>query len=253
MKKVLVLGLLVAVAGLSAPLWSQGAAPATQPAGEAKKYAFDSNESLAGWKITGDVSVDMAKNREGKGGSMKIGPKGKAVLKVGDTDASGKLELYVFDDGKVPADSNAGRSGPCWGLLQSDGKALAIGAIYAKYLKGSTTYAVGDSADGKNFYRVVQYVNTPRTPAGWHKWTFDWDPEKGLKILHNDKDLNPDPAKPRFKWEQIGIKGFSSIAIWGDSGKGDEQTVWVADVSVTPGGPVTNPPKGPAPKSQPAK
>lgn len=251
-KKMVVFGLLAAAAAIALPLWTQAAAPATQPAGETKKFAFDGNESLAPWKVTGDVTVDLTRNREGKGGSMKIGPGGKALLKLRDTDGSGKVELYVFDDGTAPADPNAKRAGPRWGLVQSDGKALSVGAIYAKYLSGGTTYAASDS-DGKDFVNMVQYLGVPRAPAGWHKWTIDWDPAKGIKILHNDKDVNAGLATPRFVWDQVSVKGFNAIAIWGDSGKGNEQTFWVADVSVTPGGPVTTPPAGPTPATQPAK
>ena len=71
-----------------------------------------------------------------------------------------------------------------------------------------------------------------RAPAGWHKWTFDFDPEEGLQVLHNDKEVNAD----RFRQDRL--EGFSAIAIWGDNGKGNEQTIWVADLSVTLGGPV---------------
>jgi hypothetical protein len=34
----------------------------------------------------------------------------------------------------------------------------------------------------------VQYLGLPRA-AGWHKWTFNMDPEKGLSILVDDKKV----------------------------------------------------------------
>ena len=55
----------------------------------------------------------------------------------------------------------------------------------------------------------------------------------GLRVLHDDKEVTAvDPGK-------TGLKGFSALAVWGDDGKGREQTVWLADLSVTLGGPVT--------------
>ncbi len=99
LKKVLVFGLLVAaLAGLSAPIWSQEKAAAAQPVGdEAKRLTFDNDEGLAGWTITGDVMIDKTKGREGKGGALKIGPDGKALLKLRGKDESGKVEGRVDD------------------------------------------------------------------------------------------------------------------------------------------------------------
>ena len=83
-------------------------------------------------------------------------------------------------------------------------------------------------------------------PPVWHKWTFDFDPEGGLQVLHNDKEVNAiDSAK-------TGLKGFSAIAFWGDEGKGSEQTIWVADLAVTLGGPVKIIPAGEADPYAPA-
>jgi len=251
LKKALVLGLVAAaMAALSAPLRSQEKSAASQPGatqpagGEAKTYDFDSNEALAGWTITGDVTIDLTKGREGKGGALKVGPAGKALLKLRDRDESGKVDIWVYDDGTKAAEPNVHRAGPRWGLVQSDGRVVAVGALYAPYLSGAITYAASDS-DGKNFTRVVTYLGLNRAPAGWHKWTFNMDPDKGLTILHNDKDVNT--PKARYDWNKSTLKGFSSLAIWGDSGKGGEQTIWVDDVSVTLGGPMKAVPAGPPP------
>src|SRR5579872_6952152 len=74
-----------------------------QPSGEgAKMLNFDSNTSLAGWAVTGNVGIDMAKDREGKGGSLRVGSGGKALLKLRDQDGSGKVEMWVYDDGAIP-------------------------------------------------------------------------------------------------------------------------------------------------------
>lgn len=45
--------------GLQAPLLSKPAG------GEAGRITFDAKDALAGWTITGDVTVDLAKGRGG--------------------------------------------------------------------------------------------------------------------------------------------------------------------------------------------
>ena len=217
--KTLALGLLaVAVAGAS----SAGE--------EARKLTFDRNEALTGWTITGDVAIDTTKAREGKGGALKVGPGGKALLKLRDKDESGKVEIWVYDDRALPEDVKAHRVGPRWGLVQSDGKVLAIGILYANYLGGNEGYTAS-ACDGAKWFDQLFWLGVNRAPAAWHKWTFDFDPEAGLQVFHNDKEVKAvDSSK-------LDLTGFSAVAIWGDSGKGKEQTVWVSDLSVTLGGP----------------
>jgi hypothetical protein len=226
-KRLLMSGLLVAaVAGLSGPILCQ-----EKPAGsEAKKMTFDNKEALAGWTITGDAAIDTSKARQGAGGSLRVGPGGKALLKLRQRDESGKVEMWVYDDATTPANAKASRVGPRWGLVQNDGKLLAVGILYASYLGGDEGYTA-TACDGKDWFDRLFWLGVRRTPPGWHKWTFDFDPEAGLQVLHNDKELGAvDPMK-------TGLKGFSAIAILGDSGKGSGQTIWVDDVSFTLGGP----------------
>ena len=54
--------------------------------GGVRKTTFDGKDSLAGWTITGDVAIDPAKGRGGQGGALKVGPGGKAVLKLREAD-----------------------------------------------------------------------------------------------------------------------------------------------------------------------
>ena len=120
-------------ASLTTLTWSRNSPAAALPAGsEAKKFAFDSTEPLADWAITGDVTVDAAKSRQDNGHSLKIGPGGKALLKLRDSDESGRVEVWIYDDGAIPEDPKANRAGPRWGLVQSDGKVLAVGVLYAR-------------------------------------------------------------------------------------------------------------------------
>jgi len=225
LKYALVLGLLAAAAAQAA-------------GGEARKVTFDSSVGLAGWTITGDAAIDTAKTHEGRG-SLKVGPGGKALLKLRDNDESGKVEIWVYDDGTKPENAKVNRVGPRWGLVQGDGKVLAAGILYAGYLGGNEGYTAS-ACDGKKWFDQLFWLGVNRAPAAWHKWTFDFDPEAGLEVLHNDKVVNAvDSSK-------TGLKGFSAIAIWGDDGKGNEQTLWVADLAVTLGGPVKIIPAGEA-------
>jgi len=198
---------------------------------EAGQFAFDSEEALAVWTITGDVAIDLTKGRDGSGGSLRVGANGKALVKLRDPDESGKVEFWVYDDGSAPQDPKAQRVGPRWGLVQSDGKLLAAGVLYASYLGGAEGYTA-TACDGKHWFNQLFWLGVKRAPPGWHKWTFDFDAEDGLQVLHNDREVNAVDS------DKTGLQGFSAIAIWGDAGQGDEQTVWVDDLSVTLGGPV---------------
>ena len=207
------------------------AAAQSRPLDAASKFTFDSNDALAGWTVTGDVAVDMTKGRAGQGGALKVGPGSKALLKLRDRDESGKVELWIYDDATKPENAKASRVGPRWGLVQRDGKLLAVGILYASYLGGAEGYTA-TACDGKDWFNQLFWLNVRRTPPGWHKWTFDFDAEEGLQVLHNDKEVSAvDSSK-------TGLNGFSAIAIWGDNGKGNEQTLWVDDVSIALGGPV---------------
>jgi len=205
---------------------------AAQPAGaQARRLDFGSNQALTGWEITGGASTDANKSRQGKGGSLKIGPGAKALLKLRDQDQSGKVEFWVYDDGTQPENPKVSRVGSRWGLVQSDGKALAVGALYASYLGGNEGYTASAYA-GASWFDQLFWLGVNRAPVGWHKWTFDFDPEAGLQVLHDDKEVNAiDSAK-------TSLKGFSAIAFWGDESIGKEQTIWVADLTVALGGPV---------------
>jgi hypothetical protein len=233
-REYLVASLLAAgLLGVSLPNRGQSApaSPTPSAAPVAKSLSFDDNSALAGWTLTGDATVDLSKHRGDQGGSLKISPNSKAVLRLRDDDASGKVELWVYDDGSRPENAKVNRTGPRWGLVQNDGRVLAVGILYASYLGGAEGYTA-TACNAKDWFEQLFWLGINRAPAAWHKWTFDFDAEVGLRVLHNDKELTAvDPAKTR-------LKGFSAIAIWGDSGPGAGQTVWVDDMSIALGGPV---------------
>jgi len=196
-----------------------------------RQWTFDNKDALAGWTMTGDVGFDTSKGRQGQHGALRIGPGGKALLKLRDKAESGKLELWVYDDGAIPKNAKAARVGPRWGLLENDAKVLAAGVLYNSYLGGDEGYTA-TLYDGKTWFNQLFWLGVNRRPPAWHKWTFDFDPDAGLQVSHNGKELGAvDPGK-------VNLKGFTSIAIWGDQSDGQAQHIWVSDVSVTLGGPV---------------
>lgn len=243
----------------------------------ARRRTFDGEDALSGWKIDGQVAIEpldervrLADSRAGEApgvpqgpgpqgrGSLAVGPGGKALLELRDQDASGTVDLWVYDDGTAPQDPKAHRVGPRWGLLQRDGKVLAVGILYASYLGGAEGYTA-TSSDGSSWFATLFWLGIRRAPARWRRWTFDFDSEDGLRILHDGKEVTAvDPSR-------TGLAGFSAIAIWGDDGGVGEggakahaqvasaegvrveadrgrtpsgQTIRVADLSVTLGGPV---------------
>ncbi len=228
-KPIVLLGLGVAGAAVLASLsYSQDHAARGQAV---RTFTFERADALKDWSITGDVAIDTTGGRQGSHGSLRVGPGGKALLKLRDGDASGKVEFWVHDDGTRPENPKASRVGPRWGLVQNDGRVLAVGILYASYLGGAEGYTAS-ACDGSKWFDQLFWLGVNRAPAGWHKWTFDFDAEAGLEIFHNDHALSAvDSGK-------TGLRGFSAIAVWGDQGQGFEQSVWLDDLSATLGGPV---------------
>lgn len=205
-----------------------------------KTATFAGNDALAGWTVTGDVTIDAGKTREGTGGgSLKVAPGGKAVWKLRDKDGSGKVEMWVFEDLSNPKNPKDYYVGPRWGLIAEDGRVLVVGNLYARYLGGAKTYTTSDS-DQKGTWFNCQATRVKRL-KGWHKWTFDFDAAKGLSILQDDK------TKASFDWNRTKIKGFVGVAIFGDAGKEKMQTIWVDDVTAALGGPMQAEPTPPPP------
>ena len=162
------------------------------------------------------------------GGALRLGPGGKVVWPLRRQDGTGKLELWVWEDAAVASNPKRHAAGAMWGLLQADGHTLTVGAIYAPYLAGATTYATAafNPAKEQQPWQEVQYLGIKRTP-GWHKWTFDFDPDQGMRLLYDDKEA-------KFNWNQSRLNGFTSVVLFGDATDA-KQVLWVDDVSVTLG------------------
>lgn len=233
--------LAAAVASQSAQLLSQEQSVVPPPNGEvARNFSFKTDQALAGWVVEGDVSIDGTRGRADRVGALKVGPGAKALLKLRDKDESGQVDLWIYDDGTTPEKIKTSRLGPRWGLVENDGRLLAVGILYASYLGGDEGYTA-TASDGQNWFDQLFWLGVNRTPAGWHKWTFKFDPEKGLQIIHSDQNGKA-TRPPSFDNTKAGLRGFSAIAIWGDSGSDKGQALWVDDVSVRLGGPVKSVP-----------
>ncbi|MBN2584382.1 MAG: heparinase II/III family protein [Planctomycetes bacterium] len=213
------------------------------PAATAEQCDFNADGALSAWTVTGDVTLDKTKNREGEGASLKVGPGGKAVWTLRDSDGSGTVEMWVYEDGSAPAKPKDPGQGSLWGVGQKDGHVLAIGSLYARYLGGDTTYSAGEFSltDAKlKPWQKVQYLGLKRN-VGWHKWTFSFDPGKGLALLCDGKPIK------RYDWNKSLIGALNAIVITGDQTADRNQTVWIDDVTVTLGGPMQAAPTPPAP------
>lgn len=213
---------------------------------ESRGLSFGDEQSLTGMAVEGGVSVDTTKDRAGGGGgALKVEPGATVRWQVTDTNGSGTVEMWVLDDGSAPDDPKAHGAGPMWGLMQEAGPVLTVGAIYAPYLSGDQTYATSqfDPSTDERPWWEVQYLGLKRDPS-WHKWTFDFDAEKGLRILYDDRDLNAD--RPVFNWNRTALRGFTGVVIFGDATPAG-QVLWVDDLTARPGGPVVTRPIWPPP------
>lgn len=215
---------------------------------QAPAQSFESPDALQKWQITGAVQLDSQRAHSGKRAVM-LAPGARAVLNVRPTDGTGRVDLWVFDDGTSPANPKQHAAGPMWGLVQADGHMCTIGAIYAPYLSGNTTYATAAFSPDKQQrpWQEVQYLGIKRTPQ-WYHWTFDFNPQTGLRILLDGKDLNE--QHERFNWNKSRLDGFTGVVLFGDA-SGSNQSLWIDDVRITLGPPAKSktrwPPPPPAP------
>ncbi|NOY82189.1 MAG: hypothetical protein GXP31_14420, partial [Kiritimatiellaeota bacterium] len=213
-----------------------------------KKLDFDTPASLAGLTTAGAVSIDPTLKRSGRG-ALRIGPGGQAVLRLRDRNGSGRVEMWVYEDGAAPTAPKKRAAGAMWGVMQADGLLVTVGAIYAPYLNGAATYAAAAFRPGTNQrpWQEVQYLAVKRTP-GWHSWMFDFDPNKGLRILHDGKDINA--HRNLFLWNKTGLEGFVGVVFFGDAAESG-QVLRIDDLAVELGPPATAKPVWPPPPPPP--
>ena len=230
----------MAIAAFAAVFWitlwavrgADGPAPAARPAsdaaaaGDSKSVNFDAKELPADWKVTGAVAVDPNRNHsDGAGSSLRVGPGCKAVCKASEQDGPRTAEMWVYDDG-TRTEEKAKRNGPLWGVVLADGKAFAVGVLYASNMSGKSYYSA--EYDGAK-WKGAQWLNVPRT-IGWHKFSFSFDGKGGVSLLIDDR------TPKGFDANKVQAKGFAGVGAWGDEGKDSAQTIWVDDVAFGAGG-----------------
>ncbi len=209
-----------------------------------RRFGLDQPAELTQFQCRGDVGIDRDCRREGAG-ALKIPPGAAAVLPIRRFDGTGTVSFWVYDDGAAPAAPRKRAAGAMWGLVQKNGFVLAAGAIYAPYLSGAATYAIASFNPGKaqRPWQRVQYLGVRRKKKR-QRWTFDFDPDQGLRLLVDGRDVNA--RRSVFNWDKSGLAGFAAVGFWGDmSGAG--QVLRVDDLDVAPGPPARRKPRWPPP------
>jgi hypothetical protein len=194
------------------------------------------------WTIEGSVEMDSSKSGPDGNPSIKLGPKSKAVLKLRPEDGSGKLTLFVYDDGTVASPDKQKSVGPRWGFTQADGRLIVGGIMYARFFAAEGSLSVIETQLTKPDWNGMKFAGV-RGAAGWKKWEFEYNPDTGLKITVDGKAVS---AK-YFDWNQSQATGFNGIVLFGDAtAGGTPQTVWVSGIDYTLGGPMNVKPSGSA-------
>ncbi|MEI6491460.1 MAG: DUF4962 domain-containing protein [Verrucomicrobiota bacterium] len=221
----------------------------------------ESVKDLKFWTIEGAVQMDPSKPGPDGKPSFRVDPKSKATLKLRDSDGSGKLTVSVYDDGTVARPDHQKSVGPRWGTSDTNGRVLTGAIMYNPHLHPEGSLCLLDTDPSqKNAWLAFKFL-APRSAPGWKKWEFDYQPEAGLKIVVDGKEV----AQRYFDWNSSQAKGFRGIVLYGDdTEEGKPQTIWVGGVdyelgppmNVTPGSlPTPTPapptaPKGPAPEEE---
>lgn len=216
--------------GIASMIFLSSLIAATMAYGETR--TFNGESDLKGLDIEGGVVLDASKAHDiESGSSLKVPNGGRVKWVLRNETGMGKVSMLIFEDGaaaKKPKDYGAGA---LWGIGQTDGTVIAVGAIYAPYLNGAETYAVGsfNPANNGKPWQNVQYLGIKRKP-GWHMWTFEFTEASGLQISYDGANVN---AKNQcFNWMKTPMRGFDRIMFLGDSTDAG-QTLWIDDVNVT--------------------
>jgi len=197
----------------------------------AETNTFDHASVLDDMKVKGFVSVDAGRFHSAPA-SLKLRSKAKVVMNLFEEDEAGKVDFWVYEDGAVASGPKIGGAGAMWGVEQSDGQMLVVGAIYAPYIDGDEYYSAtvynpkGRPGTVNRPYFTVQYLKI-RRKKGWHRWTFDFTESPAIQIRHNDRAVG--------KFDASGLEpiaAFKNLVLFGDT-TDSKQVVRVDDVSFT--------------------
>jgi len=188
-----------------------------------------------GWQVRGEAKPDAS-----NGGCLRVGPGARVTHLFREQDGSGEVSFRVLDDGGKAAKPKTRVSGPCWGVITTDGHMLLVGAIYAPYLNGGATYAATDMKPKESVYGRIRYLGIKRDTK-WHTWTFRFDPDEGGSILCDGRQVK------RYDWNQSKMPAFAGIVLLGDQTPDKNATILVDDVHVALGPPMRVQPTPPPP------
>ena len=214
---------------------------ASMVAAQELQQNYDTEDALAKWDIRGDVKLDGTQARSGK--ALAVAPGARATLKLRDRDGAGEVKFWVFDDGTAPEDPKSNRVTAHWGVMNAEGRIVAAGPFCARYLSGDQSYSVAEynPAKRESPFSRISFLGVKRE-AKWREWTFRFDPDKGLSILVDGRDVNA--QRQRYDWNKSQVAGFAGVTIVGDRPGDRAQTLWVDDLSVTIGGDMNIQPGG---------
>ena len=133
---------------------------------QTRTFDFKTRDALNGWTITGDVTIDTAKAGEARrlaqDRSRRQGPAEASRQRTHPARSSSGSTTTA----PSPSNVKAHRVGPRWGLVQNDGKLLAVGILYASYLGGDEGYTA-TACDGKDWFEQLFWLGVKRgRPAG---------------------------------------------------------------------------------------
>ena len=115
---------------------------------------------IESWQKEGEVTVDEAKKHSASAGAFRLAPGAKMTLPLRAEAGSGRVSMWVFDDGVLPPDGalKERHVGPRWGVTQPDGRALAGAVMFAPYLGGEADEdQIGRNED---FNRIAMLAST---------------------------------------------------------------------------------------------
>ena len=200
-KHVLTLGLLVLVAAVAsqpAQVLSQQKSPGVPSGGKAaRKLIFDSDQALATWTTTGDVTIDRTKGRDSAAGALKVGPGGQGPAETPGQGRVGPGRILGLRRRHHPRKPEGQPSRPALGpgseRWQAAGRGNPLRELSGRRRR-LHRYRLRRPRIGSTSYSG--WVSTAPRPAGTSGRSI-FDTEKGIQILHSDENGKP-TRQPQF-------------------------------------------------------
>ena len=168
---------------------------------ETKQWTFDSKEALAGWTVTGDVGFDNTQEPRGPARGAADRPRRKGPHQTPRQGRIGQARALGL---RRRRHARKGQGRPRRPPLGPDRKRRqGVGGRHPlQQLSRRRRRLHRHPLRRQDLVQRVVLAGRESQAAGWHKWTFDFDPEAGLQVFHNGKELGAvDPAK-------VDLEGF---------------------------------------------